>query len=102
MRMRKVVTITAGIMLNSLCGARGIAAQCGNVQFALVVVVAGNPFQAETVRTMIFGEEGSAPTVEKPGIVARDRLGEVRSGCVNAKEKVKEGEESREEGDRKY
>ena len=93
MRMGKVLTITAGIMLIGLCGASGIAAQCGNVQFALVAVVAGNPFQAETVRTMIFGEEGSAPTVQKPGIVARDRLGRVRSEFVNGKYKMKTGEE---------
>ncbi len=38
MRMRKVLTILALITLISLCGASGIAAQCGNVQFALVAV----------------------------------------------------------------
>jgi len=75
MRMRKVLTILALITLISLCGASGIAAQCGNVQFALAAVIAENPFQAETVRTMILGEESSAPTVQKPGIVARASTG---------------------------
>jgi hypothetical protein len=91
--MLKVLTILAVITLSSLCGASGIAAQCGNVQFALVAVVAGNPFQTETVRTMILGEESSAPTVQKPGIVARDRLGRVRSEFVNGKYRMKTGEE---------
>jgi hypothetical protein len=91
--MRKVLVIIAAATLIGLCGASGIAAQCGNVQFALVALVAGNPFQAETVRTMILGEEGSAPTRQKPGIVARDRLGRVRSEFVNGKYKVKAGEE---------
>jgi hypothetical protein len=84
--MRKTtLTIVAVITLISLCGASRGAAKCGNVQFAFVALVAGNPFQAETVRTMIFGEEGSAPTMQKPGIVARDRLGRVRSEFVNEK-----------------
>jgi hypothetical protein len=96
MRMQKVITIIAVIMLISLCGANGIAAQCGsgNLQFGLVGLVAGNPFQAETVRTMVFGEEGSAPSVQKPGIVARDRLGRIRSEFVNGKYTVKTGEEA--------
>jgi hypothetical protein len=68
MRMGKVLTITAGIMLIGLCGAGGIAAQCGNVQFAHVAVVAGNPFQAETVRTMIFGEEALHPPCKNRGL----------------------------------
>ncbi len=91
--MRRVLTILAVLTLISLCGARAIAAQCGNGQFALVAVIAGNPFQAETVRTMILGEESSAPTVQKPGIVARDRLGRVRSEFVNGKYRMKTGEE---------
>ena len=91
--MRRVLTILALLTLISLCGARAIAAQCGNGQFALVAVIAGNPFQAETVRTMILGEESSAPTVQKPGIVARDRLGRVRSEFVNGKYRMKTGEE---------
>jgi hypothetical protein len=75
MRMRKVLTILALITLISPCGASGIAAQCGHVQFALVAVIAENPFRAQTVRTMIPGEESSAPTVQKPGIVARASTG---------------------------
>jgi hypothetical protein len=93
--MQKVLVIVAAATLIGLCGASGIAAQCGsgNLQFALVAVVAENPFQAETVRTMILGEESSAPSVQKPGIVARDRLGRIRSEFVNGKYKVKAGEE---------
>jgi len=93
--MRRDLPIIVVTTLISLCGANGIAAQCGSgdVQFALVAPVAGNPFQAETVRTMIFGEEDSAPAVRKPGIVARDRLGRIRSEFVNGKYTVKTGEE---------
>ena len=91
--MRKILAIVAAITFISLCGASRGAAQCDALQFAFVALVAGNPFQAETVRTMIFGEEGSTPAVQKPGIVARDRLGRVRSEFVNGKYTMKTGEE---------
>ena len=95
MRMGKVLTILAVMTLIGLCGASRVSAQCGSgsLQFALVGLLAGNPFQAESVRTMILGEEGSAPTLQKPGIVARDRLGRVRSEFVNGKYTVKTGED---------
>src|SRR5258705_6370599 len=89
MRMRRVLTILAVLTLISLCGARAIAAQCGNGQFALVAVTAANPFQAETLRTMILGRESSPPTAQKTGVVARDRLVRGRTEVVEREDKTK-------------
>ena len=92
MHMRNVLVPA---LLIVLCGAGEATAQCGPgaVGFASVGVVAGNPFQADTVTTMILGEGESAKTGERPGSVSRDRKGRIRSERVTSKYKVKTGDD---------
>ena len=94
MRMRNA--LVAAALLAVLCGAGEATAQCGPgaVGFAYVGVVAGNPFQAETVTTMTLGEGESVKTGERPGNVLRDRKGRIRSERVTAKYKVKTGDDT--------
>jgi hypothetical protein len=94
MRMRSVPVATAALMI-ALCGTGEAGAQCspGSVGFASVGLVAGNPFQAETVTTMTLGEGPSAKTIERPGSVSRDREGRIRSERVMSTYKVKTGDD---------
>lgn len=92
MRMRNV--LVAAALLIVLCRAGDATAQCGPgaVGFAFVGLVTGNPFQADTVTTMILGEERSPKIGERPGTVSRDRKGRIRSERVISKYKVKTGD----------
>jgi len=94
MRVRKI-PVLIGALLIALCGTGHALAQCnsGSVGFLSVGLVAGNPFQAETVKTMTLGEGGSAKTVEKAGNVSRDRDGRIRTEQVTATYKVKTGDD---------
>jgi hypothetical protein len=68
---------------------------CGTVlavDISSVALVAGNSFQAETVTTMTFGEEGSA-TMKKRGTVSRDWQGRVRSERVTGIYKMATGDD---------
>jgi hypothetical protein len=92
----RVLIIGAAASLIELCGASGIAAQCspGRVDASFVGVVAGNPFQAETLTTMTFGPEGSASALQKRGTVSRDSQGRIRIERVTGTYKMANGAEA--------
>ena len=96
MQNPKVLVIIGVASLIGLCGANGISAQCspGRVDASFVSVVAGNPFQAETLTTMTLGAEGSANTVQKRGTVYRDSQGRIRTERVTGTYKMATGEEA--------